>query len=132
MILQNHPHFWIIFIFLLLIIKISHTYRLDDEGCLWKKYDKAPEIYFINMDKSGDRKISMEKHLKNIGLTYKRIRGNPWDEIYIPSDLEKFWTTAWCKSQTNVQMNFLKLSSIQFYYIHHNFNRKLYRIGLLF
>ena len=97
----------LIFYYFLKIGICSYSLRFDDEGCLWTKHSKGPEIYFINMDKSVERKISMEKHLKNVGLTYRRVRGNPWNEIYIPSDLEKTWTTAWCKSQTDVFDNYI-------------------------
>ena len=83
-------------------VNIYNALKFDDDGCIWNKHMKAPEIYFINMDKSVERKISMEKHLKNVGLKYRRVRGNPWNEIYIPPDLGKTWTTVWCKSQTDV------------------------------
>lgn len=77
-----------------------HKY-FDDDHCHWIKYDNAPEIYYINMDRSVDRKNNMESHLSNVGLKHFRVRGVVYDEIYIPDDLEKYWRTAWCKKDTD-------------------------------
>jgi GR25 family glycosyltransferase involved in LPS biosynthesis len=68
--------------------------------CKWSKRD-GPEIYYINMDKSADRKINMEKHLSDVGFHYHRVRGLTPKEIYIPDDIEKVWRTAWCTLQTS-------------------------------
>jgi len=79
---------------------ISSFANLPDEKCTWKKRENAPEVYFINMDISVERRVSMERHLTSMGMIHHRVRGNPWQQIYIPNDLLTFWTTAWCKSQT--------------------------------
>jgi hypothetical protein len=68
--------------------------------CDWKKRDDAPEVYYINMDRSKNRKLSMELHLNSVGLRYKRVRGLTPQEIYIPDDIEKTWTNRWCMLQT--------------------------------
>ena len=62
----------------------------------------APEVYFINMDASVGRRHNMEKQLKSLGLTYFRMRGNPWNEIYIPEDFTIYnvWQSAWCGLNT--------------------------------
>ena len=74
---------------------------VTDDQCSWTKHPNAPEVYFINMDSSVDRRVSMENHLNAMGMVNHRIRGNPWQEIYTPKDLATFWTTAWCKSQVS-------------------------------
>ena len=72
-----------------------------DENCKWTKYDVAPEVYYINMDVSANRKISMEKHLTDVGFKYHRVRGITPDTIYIPEDVNKTWQTANCKVKTS-------------------------------
>ena len=76
------------------------VHRRLRSNCSYSVRKNAPEIYFINMDSSIDRKRSMEKHLRDIGMRYFRVRGNPWKKIYIPSDVNKLWATRWCMLQT--------------------------------
>ena len=64
--------------------------------CKWIMKSNSPEAYFINMDRSVNRRITIEKHLNEIGLKHKRIKGINPREIYIPQDVEKTWQTAWC------------------------------------
>jgi hypothetical protein len=52
------------------------------------------------MDKSIDRRFSMERHLSKVGFTHHRVRGITPQEIYIPEDIEETWRTAWCKLKT--------------------------------
>jgi GR25 family glycosyltransferase involved in LPS biosynthesis len=63
----------------------------------------APEVYYINMDRSIHRKVAMEKHLDQIGIRYFRVRGMTPSEIYIPADIEDTWRTVSCKLQTSWQ-----------------------------
>lgn len=70
--------------------------KASDEECKWSKRDLQPDVYFINMDKSADRRTSMEHHLKHVGLSHYRVRGITPKEIYIPEDIEKTWRTAQC------------------------------------
>ena len=76
-----------------------------EEKCQWptkKQYGSTtkPDIYYINMDKSRDRRVAMEAHLSEMGLSYHRIRGLPYPEIYIPDDIQKTWETRWCMLET--------------------------------
>ena len=64
--------------------------------CKWTMKSNSPEAYFINMDRSVNRRITIEKHLNEIGLKHKRIKGINPREIYIPQEVEKTWQTAWC------------------------------------
>lgn len=87
----------------LLLILISLCAKLlgsNDLKGYWTPKVNAPEIYFINMDLSVDRRFHMENALKSTRLRIFRIRGNPWGEIYIPKDVKQLWTTAWCYEQT--------------------------------
>ena len=65
--------------------------------------ENAPEVYYINMDRSIHRKVAMEKHLDQIGIRYFRVRGMTPSEIYIPADIEDTWRTVSCKLQTSWQ-----------------------------
>lgn len=88
-----------------LLLRVSWSL---DISCKWNKQANEavvqPEVYYINMDKSADRKLNMEKHLSDVGLVHHRVRGVVGhSEIYIPDDIEKSWRTAWCKLQTTWQ-----------------------------
>jgi GR25 family glycosyltransferase involved in LPS biosynthesis len=72
-----------------------------DEDCKWSKREISPHVYFINMDKSTDRRVNMERHLSNVGLGHERVRGLVPREIYIPEDIESSWRTIYCKLQTS-------------------------------
>lgn len=71
--------------------------------CNWRKRDNAPEVYYINMDKSKTRRKTIEEHMEEVGLTSFRVRGITPTEIYIPDDIEATWRTAFCKLQTDWQ-----------------------------
>ena len=51
----------------------------------------VPEVYYINMDKSVDRRQAMEQHLDQIKIPYFRSAAVASDEIYIPDDLDSSW-----------------------------------------
>jgi GR25 family glycosyltransferase involved in LPS biosynthesis len=92
----------------LVVCLLLHVSSSLDNGCKWNKQANEavvqPEVYYINMDKSADRKLNMEKHLSDVGLVHHRVRGVVGhSEIYIPDDIEKSWRTAWCKLQTTWQ-----------------------------
>lgn len=96
---------------LILIILMSGMTQ-GAEKCNWpskKQYAKyqarrseQPEVYYINMDKSADRRKAMDAHLSDIGLNYRRIRGLPYQEIFIPDDIQKTWGTRWCMLETEL------------------------------
>jgi GR25 family glycosyltransferase involved in LPS biosynthesis len=83
------------------LLLLQLAVKAVDEDCKWSKRDASPDVYFINMDKSADRKVNMERHLTNVGLEHRRIRGLTPKEIYIPEDIESTWRTAQCKLQTS-------------------------------
>lgn len=71
------------------------------QHCSYAASPTAPEVYYINMDSSKTRKVTIENHLNKVGLRYFRIRGLTPKEIFIPPDIENTWRTAWCKVQTD-------------------------------
>ncbi len=70
-------------------------------SCSYKYRPDAPEVYWINMDKSAARKVTMENTLTGMGFVNHRVRGLTPSEIYIPDDIESTWRTAGCKLQTD-------------------------------
>lgn len=74
---------------------------LHQPKCTWSKHENSPEIYFINLERSLNRKVVMENHLRDVGFRYFRVRGLTPKEIYVPDDVEKFWLTRWCPIQTS-------------------------------
>lgn len=91
-----------------------------DEDCKWSKRDVSPQVYFINMDKSADRKVNMERHLTNVGLGHERVRGLMPREIYIPEDIESSWRTIYCKLQTSWKPPVRKHLESTSAYLHHS------------
>jgi GR25 family glycosyltransferase involved in LPS biosynthesis len=71
------------------------------DSCSYNVHKNAPEVYWINMDKSKTRRVNMAAHLDAIGFNHFRIRGITYQEIYVPDDIESTWRTAWCKLQTS-------------------------------
>jgi hypothetical protein len=73
-----------------------------DEQCKWDRPSNSPNVYWINMDKSVDRRIAMEKHLNDVVGPDKhfRVRGMTLNDIYIPADIEKHWATNNAKYNT--------------------------------
>ena len=102
--MQYFLHQMEIYKFLILLGQLCGFALSLDDSCKWSpkhSTDAAPEVYFINMDKSADRKINMEQHLSKAGYVHHRVRGVVGhSEIYIPEDIEKTWRNAWCKLQT--------------------------------
>jgi GR25 family glycosyltransferase involved in LPS biosynthesis len=68
----------------------------NDGSCFWRKkteeiIHRSPEIFWVNMDKSIDRRASLSSHLDQIGWLHRRIKGLSLDDIYIPSDVRSKW-----------------------------------------
>ena len=80
--------------------KLPH-HQATESKCQWNIPANSPEVYFINLDKSVDRRHSIEQHLNEVGYKYRRIAGITPNQLYIPNDIETTWRTAWCKTQTN-------------------------------
>lgn len=66
-----------------------------ESTCHWNHSSTAPHVYWINMEKSVDRRQIMTKHLDEVfGPTkHTRFRALTMEEIYIPEDVEKKWYT---------------------------------------
>jgi GR25 family glycosyltransferase involved in LPS biosynthesis len=83
----------------ILIVQIFFIIILGKE-CSYKDRQNAPEVFYINMDRSVDRNINMRNHLKQLKLKFQRIRGIIPSEIYIPTDIQNTWQTKWCMLET--------------------------------
>ena len=67
------------------------------ENCKWNVPEVSPEVYWVNMDSSKQRKTNIENHLNQIGFRNFRVRGLSPKEIFIPPDIENTWRTASCQ-----------------------------------
>lgn len=75
------------------------------QTCSWspKSTDlvhKSPEIFWINMDKSVERRKSLSQHLDQLGWLHRRVRGLSLDDIYIPGDIRSLWDQYDARVQT--------------------------------
>lgn len=86
---------------LLLLAAVFSVFVADGLGYTYQQREDSPEVYYINMDKSADRQVSMERHLEQIKLRHFRVRGLTPQEIYVPDDIEATWRYASCKLQTD-------------------------------
>lgn len=91
----------IIRLYCLIILLIDLSDGDTEQPCLWTKYENAPEVYYINLERSKERRKNLEKHLDEVGLKYNRVVGLLPQEIYIPHDIETTWRTAWCKLKSS-------------------------------
>jgi GR25 family glycosyltransferase involved in LPS biosynthesis len=96
------------------------TILANDEDCKWSKHVGAPETYYINLDRSKDRRANMERHLDNVGMSHFRVRGISPKEIYIPEDIENTWRTAQCKMKTDWVPPAKKSIDYTSAYVHHS------------
>eukprot|EP01038_Epipyxis_sp_PR26KG_P010402 gene10402-13971_t len=86
-------------------------------NCDWKPFsaNDQPEIFWINMDKSENRRKSLAAHLQEVGLRNRRIKGVSLDDIYFPVDVISTWDNALSKvtsSDAHVYYNQTLLSSL--------------------
>jgi GR25 family glycosyltransferase involved in LPS biosynthesis len=76
--------------------RVSSVSSDGDVQCTWNKpAADSPNVYWINMDKSIDRKVAMQKHLDQVVGPDKhhRVRGFTLSDIYVPADVEKSWAS---------------------------------------
>lgn len=76
------------------------------QQCDWKvktneEIHNSPEIFWVNMDKSADRRRSLQMHLDQLGWLHRRVKGLSLDDIYIPSDIRSLWDQYEAKEQTS-------------------------------
>lgn len=78
------------------VLRLCVLSSRNDDSCNWDKTLNSPNVYWINMDKSVDRRVAMEKHLDDVvgSGNHFRVRGFSRDDIYIPADIEKSWSSA--------------------------------------
>jgi GR25 family glycosyltransferase involved in LPS biosynthesis len=69
------------------------------DGCTYAPRRKedvatAPEIFWINMDRSVDRRVIMQQHMDELGHLHRRVPGLSPSEIYIPEGVRSNWDKA--------------------------------------
>ena len=64
-------------------------------ACTWNRTADAPHVYWINMEKSVQRRKIMTRHLDEVFGPGKhtRFRALTMDEIYVPHDVATKWFT---------------------------------------
>lgn len=91
---------------LLLLLAVLLVPSKPDASCQWNPIVKkdSPEIFWVNMDRSKDRRASMEAHLNAVGLPHRRVKGLSLDDIYIPTDIVTTWETHNSKFYTTEKL----------------------------
>lgn len=85
----------------ILLLFLFASYNCQYLNCSWNILPNSPDVYYINMDKSTQRKIDIEKHLTEVGYKFFRVSGLTPSNLYIPDEIETTWRTAWCKTTTS-------------------------------
>lgn len=81
--------------------------------CKWT-YDKSsPDVYWINMDKSIQRRQNMLKHFRNVGLVHHRVKGLSRKDFYLPLHLQNSWWDNPNRKKSNI-LNISKFSKQNF------------------
>lgn len=91
-----------IHLYLVYIFSLIDGQSLENSECSWQDPgDKiTPEIFWINMDKSIDRRINLQNHLEQVKLPHRRVKGLSLDNIYFPEDIRTTWDRYVAKIQT--------------------------------
>ena len=95
---------------LLLSLIIAITFILvlkaaDDPKCLYNArvqtaQNNLPEIFWINMDKSANRRELMEQHLGSVGYMHRRVKGLSLSDVFFPEDVLSSWDKYLALTQT--------------------------------
>ena len=90
------------FLLLLLVVLTSLSPSKQQESCSWSTNEESDKtvVYWINMDKSSDRRLEMELQFNKTNIRNERIRGITLDEIYIPKDVRLTWMSKQAIYQT--------------------------------
>ena len=81
--------------------------KRKEKKCSYDNYTDAPEVYYINLKTSENRRKSMERLLNLMKLRYFRIEGVTSSITYVPNDLIQSNNSKMktfpeiCKFQTN-------------------------------
>lgn len=89
---------WLFLIFITGLEEPSCSYAVNQRAT------SAPELYWINMDKSIHRREMMERHLNKTGYMHRRVKGLSLGDIYIPEDVYLSWDKYKAKTMTETQI----------------------------
>lgn len=72
--------------------------------CKWSQhYKKKFSTYYVNLDRSSQRRSFMDVFLREYGFSFHRFKALSIDsDIYIPSDVEKAWNSYRAVSNTTL------------------------------
>lgn len=78
------------------ILTSNQLYEDQSASCSWTLPINSlpsiqPEVYWINMKTSVERRINMQKHLSKVGLSNFRVEGVSMDDLFIPEDIDSGW-----------------------------------------
>lgn len=79
---------------ILILIELNTSSLNVTTTCEWKYVNKASspiEVFWVNMEKSSDRRKVMEDQYNAMGIRHYRVRAIANSEIYIPPDVEESW-----------------------------------------
>jgi len=81
----------------------SSSALFDKEICQYPLSTRKNQvsIYWVNMDKSTQRRETMQAYLDAMGVVHERVRGLTLTEIMIPSDIQAVWNTMSALYQTS-------------------------------
>lgn len=82
------------------------------KACTYSDHpEKDPIVYWINLEKSIERKMEMERQFAAMGIRNERFPALSMDQIHIPQDLEMVWNTKQALYQTGLPQDLDKLGS---------------------
>lgn len=95
-------------ILLILIVVIGFTVS---KPCEWDRTKLGPKIYYINLDKSIQRRTEMNQQLDRMQVKYERFQALSMDSIYIPEDIMNTWNSKRAMYDTK-ELDYSQLSVI--------------------
>ena len=75
-----------LFIFLFLFLSFAYMSKANKKKCSYDNHPNQPEVYYINLKKSENRRKSVEQLLTLMQLRYFRIDGVTFNSAYVPND----------------------------------------------
>lgn len=89
----------------------------------------VPELFWINMDKSTNRREMMKQHLDNTGYLHRRVKGLNLNDIFIPEDVLASWDKYKALTMTETQVPDRTAAKFAKQYRGHNFTHVM--LGLV-
>lgn len=78
--------------------------NLNITNCNWHNYSYKPTVFYINLESNHARRIQLESHLQDVGLSYHRVNALKPSDIYVPPDVLSTYLTNDCKFHTSMNI----------------------------